>query len=478
MAATGIDAAAHGALRQHAKERPSAPPLAEHFTPDQRAARGRAERTEVPRSLHAEWQPGPGRRAPVELLEEQARTRVPELVPVRHGRMLVSPFTFFRGAAYLMAADLASTPRTGLHAQLCGDAHLSNFGVFAAPDRRLVFSLNDFDETLPGPFEWDVKRLVASFAVACRERGFDSAQRQSMNLAVVRSYRQAMTNFAGMRNLDLWYTRLDVDDVARRFAQQATSAEVRRFNRKAFAKLTHSVDGQVRIVSDPPLVVPIEDLAEQGDQQIDDHMQLLIRSYRRTLEGDRRHLLERFRYLHAARKVVGVGSVGTRVWILLLLGRDNGDPLFLQAKEAEASVLEPFIGRSRFPNHGQRVVEGQRLVQAASDIMLGWIRAGGLDGVERDFYIRQLWDAKGSASVETMNSRSIRMYAEICGWTLAKAHARSGDAIAIASYLGTSDSFDRALASFAEAYADQNQRDYADFKDAVRGGRIEARAGL
>ena len=490
MAASEAGVATNTGPKRGARQQLSQAPHVERLNPDERVARGKAERAEVPRPSHAEWEAGPGRRAPIELLEEQARSRVPELVPIRYGRMLVSPLTFFRGAACLMAADLASGPRTGLQAQLCGDAHLSNFGIFAAPDRRLVFSINDFDETLPGPFEWDLKRLVASFAVAGRDRGFDARQRRAVNVAAARSYRQAMDSFAGMRTLDLWYTRLDVDDIARRFAPDATSTAVRRFHRdmararakdslKAFAKLTEVVDGQVRITSDPPIVVPVEQVAEgEAGQQVSDHLQELMRSYRRTLEGDRRHLLERFRYVHAARKVVGVGSVGTRAWIVLLVGRDHADPLFLQAKEAEASVLEPYLGKSLLGNHGQRVVEGQRMVQAASDIMLGWLRAQGYDGVERDFYIRQLWDAKGSAAVETMTPRNLRLYAEICGWTLAKAHARSGDAIAIASYLGASDAFDRAMVSFAETYADQNERDYEALKDAVSSGRVKAEAGL
>jgi hypothetical protein len=375
--------------------------------------------------------------------------------------------------------------------QLCGDAHLSNFGAFAAPDRRLIFSINDFDETLPGPFEWDVKRLVASFAVAGRDRGFDAKQRESINLAVTRSYREAMTTFAGMRNLDLWYLRLEVDDLAERFAQQARPKDEKPFNRslaqartkdslKAFGKLTRVVDGEPRIVSDPPIVVPVEELVGPDEgQRFEDSIAGLIRLYRRTLQGDRRHLLERFRYVHLARKVVGVGSVGTRAWIVLMLGRDGNDPLFLQAKEAEASVLEPFLGKSEFSNHGQRVVEGQWLTQAASDIMLGWIRnPSGIDGVSRDFYIRQLWDQKGSAVVETMSPRTMGLYAQICGWTLAKAHARSGDPVAMASYLGASDAFDRALASFAETYADQNERDYMVLKDAVSADQIKAETGV
>ena len=401
-------------MRQRAK-----PKAVEHPTPAERAARGKEARATAPRSAHGEWAPAADRFDPVELLEEQSASRVPELVPVRYGRMLVSPFTFFRGAAYPMAADLAGEPRTGLEVQLCGDAHLSNFGAFAAPDRRLMFSINDFDETLPGPFEWDVKRLVASFAVAGRDRGFDARERETINRTVARSYREAMRPSPGCPNIDLWYARIDVEQIAAFAAQQAGKKQRKQFERnvakaqskdsmRAFGKLTTVVDGERRIVSDPPLIVPIEDVASGvGQAELEKAVRDIIRSYRRTLSPDRRRLLERYRYVHAARKVVGVGSVGARAWIVLMLGRDDGDPLFLQAKEARASVLEPFLGKSTFAKHGQRVVEGQRLIQAASDILLGWIRVAGVDGVTRDFYIRQLWDGKGSAIVETMNLRAL-----------------------------------------------------------------------
>ena len=461
----------------------------EHFSVAERVARGKAARVDVPRSSHGDWEPAPLRVSPVELLEEQAKSRVPELVPIRYGRMLVSPFTFYRGAAYLMASDLAGMPRTGLHTQLCGDAHLSNFGAFAAPDRQLVFSINDFDETLPGPFEWDVKRLVASFAVAGRDRGFSDKERGGVNLAVGRAYREGITRCAGMRNLDLWYTRLDVEEIVAQQAKAASAGQVKRAESnlaktrskdslKAFGKLTHIVDGEVRIISDPPVIVPVEEIMGDRAHELEDFLRDIIRSYRRTLSGDRRKLLERYRYVHAARKVVGVGSVGTRAWIMLLLGRDGDDPLFLQFKEAEASVLEPFLGKSEYANHGQRVVEGQRLTQAASDIMLGWIRAKGLDGVTRDFYARQLWDAKGSALVDQMEPNLMTSYARICGTELARAHARSGDGVAIASYLGTNDTFDRSMAAFAEVYADQNERDYKTLTNAVKTGQIKAETGV
>ena len=389
---------------------------------------GKAARAAVPRTVLGEWLAPSGRRDPVEMLEEQAASRVPELVPIRYGRMLVSPFTFYRGAAYLMATDLERSPRTGLDVQLCGDAHLSNFGAFAAPDRRLVFDVNDFDETLPGPFEWDLKRLVASFAVAGRDLDFHADQRRAVNLAVTRAYREAIRSLASMKTLDLWYSRVDADTLIAR-AQSLVSAKRRKLMEKniakarakdslrAFGKLTTIVDGEPRIVSDPPLIVPIEELADGRD--IEAFARGVIRGYRRTLQGDRKHLLERFRYVHAARKVVGVGSVGTRAWIILMLGRDNQDPLFLQLKQAEASVLEPFVGKSQYANHGQRVVEGQRLMQAASDIMLGWDRIAGPDGVKLDFYMRQLWDNKGSVVIEGMKPRELTGYAEMCGRTLA-----------------------------------------------------------
>ncbi|MFN8113166.1 MAG: DUF2252 domain-containing protein [Solirubrobacterales bacterium] len=422
----------------------------------------------------------------MDLLEEQAATRVPELVPLRYGRMLVSPFTFYRGAAGLMAADLMGQPRTGLHTQLCGDAHLSNFGTFAAPDRSLVFDVNDFDETLPGPFEWDLKRLAASFAIAGRDRGFGKKERGRINAEVGRSYREAMRGHALQRNLDLWYSRIDVGEILSGAAEAGTKKQLKRAEKniakaraktslKALGKLTETVDGDVRIRGDPPVIVPIHELFEpEQHQDMDDALRTLIRSYRSTLSGDRRHLLERFRYVDAARKVVGVGSVGTRAWIMLMLGRDDGDPLFLQFKEAEASVLEPSLGESDYDQHGQRVVEGQRLMQAAGDIMLGWVRTSDVDGVERDYYVRQLWDAKGSALVERMNPVALTYYAQVCGRALARAHARAGDSVAIAAYLGRSGSFDRALAGFAELYADQNERDYAAVVEAADSGRINA----
>ncbi len=391
-----------------------------------------------------------------------------------------------------MAEDLAGGSRTGLRAQLSGDAHLSNFGIFAAPDRRLVFGVNDFDETLPGPFEWDVKRLVASFAVAGRDRGFSEPERRVINLSAARAYRMAMLDFAGARTLDVWYARLEVDEIAARWRQEVRARDLKQIERsiakrrakdhlRAFSRLTEVVDGEPRIISDPPLIVPIEELASRVESdRIIQSIRSVFGSYRRTLPHDRRLLLERFRYVHAARKVVGVGSVGTRVWIVLLLADRDSDPLFLQLKEAQASVLEPFLGKSEFAHHGQRVVEGQRLTQAAADTMLGWTRAPDVDGSgeERDYYVRQLWDGKARADVERMDPRMMRVYAQICGWSLAHTHARSGDPLATASYLGRSGAFDEALASFAESYADQNELDFATLQQAAAETRIAVNSGL
>jgi uncharacterized protein (DUF2252 family) len=461
------------------------------FTRAERAARGKAARAEVPRALHAEIDVAEGR-DPVALLEEQAATRVPELVPIRYGRMLVSPFAFYRGGALIMTTDLSRTPSSGIRTQLCGDAHLSNFGLFGSPERNLVFDINDFDETAPGPWEWDVKRLAASFAIAGRDNGFSGKEREAAVLATVRSYREAMAGFAAMRNLQVWYASLPVEQALREYTagidpkqlkkQEADVAKARtRDSMHAFEKLTRVVDGEPRIISDPPLIVPIDELLPPGESrdQIESDFRFLVRTYRRTLTSDRRVLLEKFRFVDLARKVVGVGSVGTRAWIALFLGVDGQDPLFLQFKEAEASVLEQFVGKSQYTNHGQRVVAGQRLMQAATDIFLGWQRVtSGIDGNARDFYVRQLKDWKYSLVVEAMVPVGLAAYGRACGWTLARAHARSGDQIAISAYLGKSEAFDRALVSFAEAYADQNARDFAALQDAVASGRVKAETGL
>ena len=461
-----------------------------HLSPAQHAARGKAGRKDVPRTSHAAWEPSEDRPNPVDLLEEQAAARVPELIPIRYGRMLVSPFTFYRGGAYIMASDLAHTPTSGLNVQLCGDAHLSNFGGFASPERRMVFDINDFDETLPGPWEFDVKRLAASFEIAGRDLGFSAKQRRSAVTGAVRAYRKAMASFSTMRDLDVWYSSLDIDALlpqirsavgAKRTATvERNLAKARtKDSMSALSKLTHLVDGAPKILSDPPLVVPISELApEAAAQEFQTQVRQILRRYRASLENDRRVLVERFRFADLARKVVGVGSVGTRSWIVLMFGHDNEDPLFLQVKEADASVLEPFVGASAFKNHGQRVVEGQRLMQASSDIFLGWVRVAGFDGVDRDFYIRQLWDWKVSAEIERSTPKTLSAYAQMCGWTLARAHARSGDRIAMAAYLGSSTAFDEAIADFSEAYANQNARDYETFRPAVDEGRLKAEVGV
>jgi uncharacterized protein (DUF2252 family) len=502
-----------------------------HPSIDERRAMGRAARDQTPPSSHAKWHPVPDRPDPVALLEEQDVTREPDLVPVRHGRMMVSPFTFYRGAAKIMAADLKDTPVAGLDAQLCGDAHLSNFGAFASPERRLLFDLNDFDETLPGPFEYDVKRMAASFTIAARNNGFTKADARAATRASVTAYREAMAEFGQMRTMDIWYAHMDEDDVMRgarvalselrgettaakqqaksdkqakqskaakkdqkqekrdkqqeklakiaeQRAQQTLAKAHTRDSLQALSKLCEQAGGQYRIVSQPPIVVPVRDLSvtyglsgEEADQAIREQ----FRAYRATLQPDRRHLLERFQVVDAARKVVGVGSVGTRAFIVLLLGRDAQDPLFLQIKEATSSVLEAYLPKSRYRQHGQRVVEGQRMMQAASDIYLGWTK--GLD-VRRNFYWRQLRDMKGSVLVEAMIPTGLTYYAQICGWTLARAHARSGDPVAMAEYLGEGDEFDRSITDFSERYADQNEEDYERFVKAIRSGHLLATEGV
>jgi uncharacterized protein (DUF2252 family) len=450
----------------------------------ERAARGKAARSGAPRSSHAAWEPGEDREDPVAILERQAATRVPQLIPIRYGRMATSPFAFFRGAAAVMSADLDRTPVSGLQVQACGDAHLANFGAFAAPDRRLVFDLNDFDETLPGPWEWDVKRLVASFAIAGRENGFDAEQRRPALLEAVRSYRDSMRAFASLTNLEVWYARLDVDSMLaeieaepklRKQLQKGVAKARTKDSMRALEKLTEMVDGERRFRDEPPLIVPVEQLLGPAlADRLEGIMRGVLDQYRETLLGDRRHILDQYSFRHIAHKVVGVGSVGTRAWVLLLTGADDRDPLFLQAKEAGPSVLEPYVGASRFRNAGRRVVEGQRMMQAASDIFLGWCRSPGLAEEPRDFYVRQLWDWKRSVDVERLSPHALELYGRICCWTLARAHARSGDRVAIAAYLGAGDSFDRAIAAFAEAYADQNERDYEGLLAAIESGRVEA----
>jgi uncharacterized protein (DUF2252 family) len=448
----------------------------------QRHERGRAARRLVPRGSHAQWAPMSDRPDPVDLLEAQAKDRIQELLPIRYGRMMASPFAFLRGSTIVMANDLAGTPKSGIQAQLCGDAHLLNFGAYASPERSLLFDLNDFDETLPGPWEWDVKRLAVSFVLAGRDNGFDASDCRNAARAVTASYRQRMTRFSEMGELEVWYSRVGEEEVrgllteagAGKRTTKKLSKNVRktrgRDSLQALAKLTTVVDGRRIINDDPPLLVRIP----EGDE-LRSQVYAILESYKRTLQEDRRHLLDRFRFVDAARKVVGVGSVGTRAYVVLLEGRDQEDPLFLQVKEAGASVLERYVESSpdeHHEHHGHRVVAGQRLMQAASDIFLGWFR--GTEG--RDFYWRQLKDMKGSAKVESMSADELVLYAGICGWALARAHARSGDRVQIAGYLGKSERFDRAIADFAKGYADQTERDHAALCAAVKSGRVEADA--
>jgi uncharacterized protein (DUF2252 family) len=451
---------------------------------EQSIAAGKAARDRVPLDSHRDFEPAP-RRDPVALLLEQAESRIPELVAVRHGRMLVSPFTFYRGAALPMAADLAGTPAAGIRVQLCGDAHLSNFGVFGSPERRLVFDVNDFDETLPGPFEWDVKRLVASLVVAGRDNGFADADARRVAVAAAARYRKAMREFAALPTLTIWYSHMDVEDAIARFKvrlkkgvvskSESIATKVRtRDSMQAVAKLTKVVGGQREIVSDPPLIVPLEELAADADY---DMLRSLASDYARTLPPDRQHLLGRFRLTRVARKVVGVGSVGTQAWILLMEAEDDLDPLLLQAKQAERPVLAAYAGESQYDNQGERVVSGQRLMQAASDIFLGWQRTTVSGFGRTDYYLRQLRDWKYSAPIERMGPAEMADYGELCGWTLARAHARTGDRFAIAAYLGGSGKFEQAVADFGVSYADQTERDHAALAEAVASGRAQASPG-
>ncbi|HEY2668012.1 MAG TPA: DUF2252 domain-containing protein [Actinomycetota bacterium] len=454
--------------------------------PSDLGAAGRAARRLAPRSSHGDWHPDVDRPDPVKTLIDQAEGRVAELLPLRYGRMLVSPFSFYRGAAAIMARDLAGTPTSGLSVQLCGDAHLSNFGTFSSPERELVFDVNDFDETLPGPWEWDVKRLAASVCVAGRDRAFGGKDIASAVLATVAAYREAMAAFAQQGHLDVWYARVDVDELSRLFTtgidvkrRELLERELERARTntsvKALGKLTTMVEGNVGFLSKPPLLVPVDELLS-GDERRDaeDNLKALLSGYRKSVAPARRTLLERYHYVSMARKVVGVGSVGERDWVILLHGRDGRDPLLLQAKEAASSVLEQHLGPSAHHNHAERVVEGQKLVQAVSDIFLGWLCAPGPDGGERDYYIRQVADGKGAIDISLLLPGGLSAYGRLCGWTLARAHARTGDRVAIAGYLGRGDTFDRAIVAFAERYADQNEADYKALHDAVAAGRVRA----
>lgn len=454
--------------------------------PDARAAFGKDARAHAPRSSHGEWQPSADRPDPVGILLEQAQGRVVELLALRYGRMLVSPFSFYRGAAAIMASDLAGTPASGLHVQCCGDAHLSNFGTFSSPERQLVFDISDFDETLRGPWEWDVKRLATSVAIAGRERHFKSRQIAGAVLQTVAAYREAMNAFAKQGNLDVWYAQLDVDEISRLFSEGVDVKAMRSLERKletarlntsvkALGKLTEIVDGEARFLDKPPLLVPVAKLLSDADREdAERNLEGLLSGYRESLPKNRRALLDGYRYAAMARKVVGVGSVGMRVWVILLHGRDGGDPLLLQAKEAQASVLERHLGAPAGANHAERVVEGQKLMQASSDIFLGWHAAAGPDAARRDYYVRQAADGKGAVDVSLLLPGGLAGYGRMCGWTLARAHARDGDRIAISGYLGRGDGFDEAVAAFAERYADQNADDYEALRRAVADGRMEA----
>lgn len=466
------------------------PDRAPYRTTAESRALGRAARARAPRSVLGAWEPAPDRPDPVAILEDQAASRVRDLVPVRYGRMLASPFAFYRGAAAVMAADLAPLPTSGLRTQVCGDAHLANFGLFGSPERALVFDLNDFDETLPGPWEWDVRRLLASLEIAGRANGFRARERREVVRRSAAAYRAAVHELAGRGTLEVWYSHnhveeglprlralLDRKDVGR--AEKVVRQALHRDTAHAVTRLTEVVDGRRRIRSEPPLVVPVEDVAGPDlADRLGVWMEVLLEEYRRSLPPDRAHLLGAFRPVHLARKVVGVGSVGTRAWIMLLVGRDDDDLLLLQAKEAQASVLEAHVAPAAQPGHAQRVVEGQRLMQAVGDIFLGWVRTPGVDGVSRDFYVRQLRDWKGSWDPAVMNPAVMTVYGELCAATLARAHARSGDRVALAAYLGSSDRFEDELPAFAAAYADQNERDHAALQAAVRAGRVEARTGV
>ena len=444
----------------------------------------------MPRSAHGDWSPTLHRPDPIVLLEAQAATRLQELVPIRYGRMLVSPFTFYRGAAAVMTADLSATPDSGIVVQACGDAHISNFGGFAAQDRRLLFGPNDFDETLPGPWEWDVKRMAASVEIAGRDIGLPADRRRSLVTDCVREYREAMRGFADESHLDVWYDRLNASELVDRFggrlgrrgrilfANPFATAR-RKTSLRAVEKLTERVDGELRFRSIPPLLVPLQELVDAEDARSDiDIVRVAVDRYAESLDEDRRYLFGTYRFVDMARKVVGVGSVGTRAWVLLFVGRDGRDPLVLQMKEAQASVLEPYLGASEFEHHGERVVRGQRLSQAAIDMFLGWQRSVGLDGKEHDFYIRQLWDWKASIDLSRMTYSGLHAYTRACGWSLARAHARSGDRLAIAAYLGAGSRFDRAIARFSDSYADQNEIDHRRLADAALAGEVAAIAGV
>lgn len=465
----------------------------EAHSKEQSIERGKALRASVPREAHAQWAPAVDRPDPVALLRSQGKTRVQALLPLRYERMSASAFTFYRGGALIMASDLAETQSTGINVQACGDAHISNFGLFYSPERRTVFDINDFDETLPGPWEWDVKRLAASVEICGRDNGFKKKQRRAAVLACAQGYREGMAKFAEMGHLDVWYAHLDVDSLRAKVATGLTAKAAKKAdkviakakgknNARAIQKLTEVVDGGLRVVSDPPVIVPMRDLVSKqpkgriverfDEQAIERLMQGILSEYRSTLTPHKQLLVNEYTVVDVAHKVVGVGSVGTRAWIVVMQGADSNDPLVLQVKEAQESVLERFVGKSKFKQHGQRVVEGQRAMQTTSDMLLGWCRLPGEDGKRRDYYVRQLWDGKGSIDLSLLNPDQLCKLAKACGWTLAHAHARTGDRFAIAAYLGNSDKFDKAIAEFADAYAYQNEADYQRFMAAYEAGEL------
>jgi uncharacterized protein (DUF2252 family) len=444
----------------------------------ERQEAGRAARKEVPRSAHAEWSPAPDR-DPVAVLTAQGETRVAELLPIRYGRMAESPFAFFRGAAAVMARDLSTTPVSGFTVQACGDAHVSNFGKFATPERNLVFDINDFDETLPGPWEWDVKRLAVSLHVVARQRGFRTEAADEVVVAAARAYRERILECSQLRLLERWYARTDYEDVIAHFPKRYRARVKRdidkarrKDHRRAVAKLTRTSGDDVRFVEDPPLLVHLD--ATGNDM---DAVMPMVATYKQSLPPDRQVLFDRLRLLDVARKVVGVGSVGTRCWICLFEGPDRpgGDHVILQVKEAVPSVLEPYAGASTLGHHGKRVVVGQRLTQAASDIFLGWTE---IEGAARQYYVRQLWDAKGQSDPMRMDVDNLAEYGALCALALAQAHARTGDPVELAGYLGLGPVFDQAIAEFSAAYAVTNEQDHAALLDAIRAGRVEAQTGI
>jgi uncharacterized protein (DUF2252 family) len=473
--------------------RSTALPRAEYLpkaTAAERAARGKALRKKVPREAHGKWSPPKKRRDPVAILEEQSADRIPELVPIRYGRMAASAFAFYRGSAAVMAADLAGTPTSGLCVQLCGDAHLMNFGLFETPERSLIFGINDFDETLPGPFEWDVKRLAASMELAGCELGLSVAERSAGLLAMLRAYREGMAGFAAMRDLEVWYARLPARELQARLTASAdveaghevrreVHRSLRRDHLRAFDRLLRNDDGRIRFMSEPPLLVPAEELLDKEQRKLYvDVIRGFLTQYRKSLSPHTRALMERYQFVDIARKVVGVGSVGTRSWAVLFLGRDPTDPLLLQMKEAHRSVLEPYAAPTQCDSQGRRVVEGQRFMQVAPDPLLGWYHLRGWDKKVHDYYVRQLWDGKASIDIARLSPAGLRAYGEACGWTLARGHARSGDRIAIAGYLGTKDAFDRAVAAFAVTYARVTQEDHRRLVAAIDEGRVTALTGV